>query len=59
MSAADSRSAHDRLADKRQELGPEDFAAYAFLALAMLGWSEPDVLHFILDRADTITGGSS
>lgn len=52
MSAAASEAAVERVAAKRQELGAEDFAAYALLALGMLGYAEPDVLHFVLDRAD-------
>lgn len=52
MSAYDSEAAVNRLAEKRKELGAEDFGAYAFLALGMLGVHSPDVLNFILDRAD-------
>lgn len=52
MSAADSRAAIERVADKRAELGAQEFAAYAFLALGILGWSAPDVLAFVLDRTD-------
>lgn len=52
MSAHDSERAVDRIAAKRKELGAEDFAAYAFLALGLLGYQAPDVLHFILDRTD-------
>ena len=52
MSAADSKAAVDRVAAKRRELGAEGFAAYAFLALGLLGWHAPDALQFILDRTD-------
>lgn len=52
MSAAESRAAIDRLAEKRKEHGAEDFGAYAFLMLGILGWHQPDVLTFLLDRAD-------
>lgn len=52
MSAADSKAAMDRLATKRGEVGAEDFAPYAFLALGFLAWNAPEVLHFIFDRAD-------
>lgn len=52
MSAAESEAAIERLAEKRRDLGAEDFAAYAFLVLGLLGWQEPQVLEFILDRAD-------
>ena len=52
MSAAQSRAAIDRLAATRADLGAEDFAAYAFLVLGILGHHAPDVLAFILDRAD-------
>ncbi len=54
MSAAQSEAVIERLAGIRQERGAEDFAAYAFLALGILGWQAPDVLGFILDRADAL-----
>lgn len=53
--ATDAKAAIDRLAEKRRELGWEDFAAYAFLALGTLGANAPDVLTFILDQADART----
>jgi hypothetical protein len=52
MSGAASEAAISRIATKRRDLGAEDFGAYAFLVLSMLGWQEPAVLDFILDRAD-------
>lgn len=55
MSAPESEAALARLAAKREELGAEDFAAYAFLVLGLLGWQEPAVLTFLLDRADERT----
>lgn len=55
MSAAESRAVIDRLAAKRQALGAEDFAAYGFLVLGLLDHQAPDVLAFILDRADERT----
>lgn len=45
-------AAIDRLAAIRKEQGEGDFSAYAFLALALLGYEAPDVLEFILDRTD-------
>lgn len=56
MSAAESEAAISRLAETRQAMGPQDFAAYAFLVLGILGWQEPAVLNFILDRADERIG---
>lgn len=52
MSAAESRAAVDRVAGKRQNLGAEDFAAYAFLVLGMLAYHAPEVVTFVMDRAD-------
>lgn len=52
MSAAQSRAAVSRVAAKRQEFGAEDFGAYAFLVLGMLAHQAPEVVEFILDRAD-------
>lgn len=52
MSAAESRAAVDRVAAKRQELGAEDFGAYAFLVLGMLAHHAPEVVAFVMDRAD-------
>lgn len=52
MSAAESRAAVDRVASKRQELGAEDFGAYAFLVLGMLAYHAPEVVAFVMDRAD-------
>lgn len=52
MSASESEVAIKRLAGKRRDLGAEDFGAYAFLVLGILGWQQPDVLAFLLDRAD-------
>lgn len=56
MSAAESEAAIERLATIRTEAGAEKFAAYAFLALGILGWQQPDVLNFLLDRADEKAG---
>lgn len=52
MSAADSRAAIDLVAAKRQLLGAEDFAAYAFLALAILAHHAPEVVTFVIDQTD-------
>ena len=52
MSAAASEAAVDRVAAKRQELGAEDFGAYAFLVLGMLAHHAPEVVNFMMDRAD-------
>lgn len=52
MSAAQSRAAVDRVAAKRQDLGAEDFAAYAFLVLGMLAYHAPEVVAFVMDAAD-------
>lgn len=56
MTAAESREAVDRVATKRQELGAEDFAAYAFLVLGMLAYQAPEVVAFVMDRADESLG---
>lgn len=55
MSAHESEAAVDRVAAKRTELGAEDFGAYAFLVLAMLAYSSPETVNFLLDRADERT----
>ena len=55
MSSADSKAAVDRVAAKRTDLGAADFAAYAFLALGILAHQAPEVVEFILDRADSLT----
>lgn len=52
MTAAQSEAAIERLAQIRQSQGAEDFAAYAFLVLGLLGWHAPEVLDFVLDQAD-------
>ena len=56
MSARDSESAVDRLAEYAgQHDDPTDRAQHLFLALGILGWNAPDVLNFILDRAEAAT----
>lgn len=55
MSAADTRFAIDRVAAKRRELGAEDFGAYAFLVLGILAGQAPEVVEFVMDRADERT----
>ncbi len=52
MSAARSEAAVDRVAAKRDELGAEGFAAYAFLVLGLLAHQAPEVVEFLLDQAD-------
>ena len=52
MSAAASQAAVDRVAAKRQELGAEDFGAYAFLALAILAHQAPEVVEYLLEQTD-------
>lgn len=52
MSAAHSRAVVDRLVAKHNVLGPEDFAAYAFLAFGILAHHAPEVVEFVLERAD-------
>lgn len=42
----------DRMVQKRLDLGVDDFAKYAVLVLGILGSTAPDVLTFLLDRAD-------
>lgn len=65
MSAADSEAAVDRLAEYASRHDePAERAQHLFLALGILGWNAPDVLNFILDRAEAATnmtppGGSS
>jgi hypothetical protein len=48
----EGRAAIERVVERRTELGPSDFAAYAFLAFGILAGNAPDVLMFILDRTD-------
>lgn len=55
MSAAQSEAAVERLAAIRHSLGAEDFGAYAFLALGLLAHQAPEVVKFVLDRADALT----
>lgn len=55
MSAAKSEAAVARVAGLRKELGAEDFGAYAFLVLGLLAHQAPEVVEFILDRADELT----
>lgn len=57
--AAESRAAVDRVVSIRKELGAEDFGAYAFLVLGMLAHHAPEVVEFMLDRADALTLGES
>lgn len=58
MGAAASEAAVDRVAAKRRELGAEDFGAYAFLVLGLLAHQAPEVVEFLLDRADSqLVGG--
>lgn len=52
MSAADSEAAVERLATIRKDMGGDNFAAFAFVVLGMLGWQAPEVLTFLLDRAE-------
>jgi hypothetical protein len=56
MSAAESRAVIDRMVGVRKELGAEDFAAYAVLTFGILADQAPEVLTFILDRADSLLG---
>lgn len=56
MSTAESEAAVDRVAAKRQELGVENFGAYAFLVLAMLAHQAPEVVTFVMDQADRRLG---
>ena len=55
MSAAQSEAVVDRLAAKHDALGAEEFAKYAFLAFSLLAFQAPEVVDFILDRADERT----
>ena len=43
MSATESEAAVDALAAKRREMG---------IALGILGWNAPEVLEFVMQRAD-------
>lgn len=52
MSAAESAAAVDRVAAKRQELGAEDFSAYAFFVLGLLAYHAPEIAAFVMDRAE-------
>ena len=49
----------ERIADCRFELGSDDFAVYAFLALGILATHAPDVAEFILDRTDERLAGDA
>lgn len=53
MSATASQAAVEKVAAKRQELGAEDFGAYAFLVLGLLAYHAPEVVEFVMDRADS------
>lgn len=53
----DQRQALDRLGNKLAAMPGEDHAAYMFLALSILGQNAPDVLTFLLDRADAKLDG--
>lgn len=55
MSTVQSETAVDRVAAKRKQLGAEDFGAYAFLVLGMLAHQAPEVVDFLLNRADELT----
>ena len=59
MSAAETRAVVDRLATIRASLGWEDFAAYALLALGLLADQAPEVVTFVLDRADALLEGAA
>ena len=59
MSAAQSRAVVERMAAKREELGAEDFGAYAFLAFGLFAWQAPEVVEFIFDRADERLAGDA
>lgn len=59
MSTAESKMAVDRVAAKRKELGAEDFGAYAFLALGILAHQAPEVVEFVMDRADSFLSEES
>ena len=50
--AGDRMEALERLGTKAASLPVEDRAAYFFLCMAVLASNAPDVMHFILDRAD-------
>lgn len=52
MSAVESQGAVDRVASTRRALGTENFASFAVVALGLLGWQSPDVLHFLLDQTE-------
>lgn len=56
MSAAHSKAVIDRLVKTHNDLGPEDFAAYTFLAFGILAHHAPDVVDFVLDRTDEKLG---
>ena len=52
MSGQHSKDVIDRMAAMRREMGAENFATYAFLALGILAWSAPEVVEFAFDRAN-------
>lgn len=59
MSAVESRAAVERVAAIRAQLGAEDFGAYAFLVLGLLAHQAPEVVGFMLNRADALTLGEA
>lgn len=52
MARVDQRAALDRLGKKLSEMEGKDHAGYMFLVLGILGSYAPDVLQFLMDRAD-------
>lgn len=53
MNAHDSEAAVDRLAEYAGQYDDQtDRARHLFLALGILAWNAPEVLGFVLDRAE-------
>ena len=55
----DRMEALDRLGAKAAALPEDERASYFFLCMAVLASNAPEVLHFILDRADERLDGAS
>lgn len=55
MSSADSQAALDRIAARLADRDATEGRAYLFLAFAILAYQSPEVVEFILDRADERT----
>lgn len=53
LTRPDNGEAMERLTTKLKELGHDEVGAYFLLFMAILAKNAPDVLTFLMDRADT------